>query len=144
MPPMLALVPANMILHSNLTNANHIIFASPLLTSTQQSYIASMTQCIGRAKRYGQQKTVHVYRFVALRTIDVDILQEREEKTLVMKKDVKGKAPERRPGLSQHTRGARTKAEKWFLVEEDEIDQTVEAGWGSGYDFKSNPDEEES
>ena len=126
-----------MILHRNLTNANHIIFVSPLLTKTQYSYHASMTQCIGRAKRYGQQKTVHVYRFVALKTIDVDILQEREAKTLVKMVGPKGKAPADRYALARNLKS------EWCLVDEQDIDDTVEAGWGSGYNFKSNPDEED-
>jgi hypothetical protein len=37
-----------------------------------------MKQAIGRAKRFGQLKTVYVYRFAALNTIDVDILEYRE------------------------------------------------------------------
>lgn len=39
-----------------------------------------MTQAIGRARRYGQEKRVHIYRFVALRTIDVDIMEQRERR----------------------------------------------------------------
>lgn len=128
-----------MILYSNLTNANHVIFVSPLLTRTQQVYDASMTQCIGRAKRFGQQKTVHVYRFLALRTIDVDILQEREQKTLVKTKDRKGKAAVyRNQGLNRG--GSR---DEWLLVSEDAIDDGLEAGWGSGYNFKSYPPDDD-
>lgn len=93
-----------------------------------------MTQSIGRAKRFGQQKTVHVYRFLALRTIDVDILQEREHKTLVKKKDMQEGAP-----VERSERGGGQQDEGWFLVEENKIDDTMEAGWGSGYNFKSNP-----
>lgn len=125
-PPIFATSLANLIFYSNLTNTNHVIFVSPLLTKSQQTYDASMTQSIGRAKRFGQRKTVHVYRFLALRTIDVDILQERERKQLV-KKDAEA---------SESGRGESD--EKWVLVEEDEIDDTMEGGWGSGYDFKSN------
>ena len=118
-----------MIIYSNLTNANHVIFASPLLTNTQDSYRASVTQCIGRAKRYGQQKTVHVYRFLALRTIEVDILQEREEKTLVKRKKTK----RRMVGAN----------EEWSLVEADAVDDKWQAEWGSGFNFKSNPAEDD-
>ena len=127
-----------MVMYSNLTNANHVIFASPLLTNTQQSYDALMTQSIGRAKRYGQQNTVHVYRFVALRTADVDILQERELKTLVKKtiyqrgKIFLGGGPASKRKVA---------SVEWKLVREDAIDDSMEDGWGSGYDFKSNPTE---
>jgi hypothetical protein len=38
-----------------------------------------MTQAEGRARRYGQLKHVHVYRFLALKTIDVDVMQARNK-----------------------------------------------------------------
>ena len=130
-PPLFTTSLANLIFYSNLTNANHVIFVSPLLTKSQQAYNASMTQSIGRAKRFGQYKTVHVYRFLALRTVDVDILQERERKKLVKK------------AVEASESGGGESDEKWVLVEEDQIDDTMEGDWGSGYDFKSNPMEED-
>lgn len=73
---------------------------------------------------------MQLYRFVALRTADVDILQEREPKTVVKQTVYKGK-------------GARKKAiVKWMMVGEKEMDGSMEAGWGSGFDFKSNPAED--
>ncbi|KAI9707332.1 MAG: hypothetical protein M1836_000292 [Candelina mexicana] len=68
---------------ANLTNANHVIFLSPVLTDDQYGYDSSKAQAIGRAKRYGQLRTVKIYHFLALNTIDVDILQAREHKKLV-------------------------------------------------------------
>lgn len=56
---------------------------APLLAETKEEYFASWTQCVGRARRYGQEKTVYVYQFLALNTIDVDIFQDRNEKRLV-------------------------------------------------------------
>ena len=67
----------------NLTNANHVIFLSPLLVPTQYQYDSAITQAIGRARRYGQKKIVHIYRFLSLKTIDVDIIEERTGKMLV-------------------------------------------------------------
>lgn len=64
----------------NLTNANHVLFMSPLLTDSQYSYDASMAQAVGRVRRPGQEKDIHVYRLVALDTIDVDILEHRERR----------------------------------------------------------------
>ena len=118
---------------SNLTNANHIIFACPLLTDTQASYNAVMTQCIGRAKRYGQLKTVYIYQFLALRTIDVDVLQEREQKTLVRKVVQKEVRRGKKPG----TKEAREKESVWEMVDQSEMDESMEIGWGSGHNFKS-------
>lgn len=67
----------------NLQCANHIIFLSPLLSQTQYDYDSSMTQAIGRCRRYGQTRHVHVYHLLAKLTIDVNIFQERREKVLV-------------------------------------------------------------
>jgi SNF2 family DNA or RNA helicase len=41
-----------------------------------------MTQAMGRARRYGQTKPVHIYNFLSLKTIDVDTLQLRSGKIL--------------------------------------------------------------
>ncbi|OCL14046.1 hypothetical protein AOQ84DRAFT_331743 [Glonium stellatum] len=59
----------------NLTAANHVLFLSPVLATTQLEYQARVEQAIGRARRYGQTRKVHVYHFVALNTIDVDIIE---------------------------------------------------------------------
>ena len=37
-----------------------------------------MLQAIRRSHRFGQRKTVHVYHYAALNTIDVDVLENRE------------------------------------------------------------------
>jgi SNF2 family DNA or RNA helicase len=61
----------------NLTNLNHAIFVHPLLASNQQEYDSHETQAIGRIRRFGQNKTVHVWRFLARETIDTKIFDER-------------------------------------------------------------------
>ncbi|KAI9724728.1 MAG: hypothetical protein M1812_000003 [Candelaria pacifica] len=71
---------------ANLTNANHVIFLSPVLTDDLYGYKSSRAQAIGRAKRCGQLKTVKIYHFLALNTIDIDVLQAREHKKLVQHK----------------------------------------------------------
>jgi superfamily II DNA or RNA helicase len=71
--------------YSNLTVANHVFFLSPYLTkglTAQQEFDSTMTQAIGRARRFGQDKTVHVYHFIASKTIDVDIIEKRSSKIL--------------------------------------------------------------
>jgi hypothetical protein len=65
----------------NLTNANHIIFVSPLLSKTQYDFDSTMAQAIARSRRYGQTKKVFIYHVVAQRTIDVDILEHRHKRT---------------------------------------------------------------
>jgi hypothetical protein len=63
--------------YSNLTNANHIVFVSPLLSKNQYEYDSAMAQAIARSRRFGQEKKVHTYHVIAQRTIDVDILEHR-------------------------------------------------------------------
>jgi len=61
----------------NLTTCNHAVFVHPLLAGTQQQYEAYETQAIGRIRRYGQTKTVHIWRYFARNTVDGDIYKER-------------------------------------------------------------------
>lgn len=67
---------------ANLTCANHAIFLSPLLAPTQEIYDACETQAIGRVRRFGQTKHVHVWRFFSMDTIDVEIYEQRAGKKL--------------------------------------------------------------
>jgi hypothetical protein len=62
---------------SNLTNANHAIFLSPLLAVSKQAYDARETQAIGRVRRYGQVKHVHIYRFLTMDSVDETLYKER-------------------------------------------------------------------
>jgi hypothetical protein len=64
-----------------------------------------MTQAIGRAVRYGQSKPVHIHRFLSQNTIDLKIIQERSQKTLV-----------------------KMKGGEWKLVNEKEHDEMEEKG----------------
>ena len=61
----------------NLTNANHAVFVHPLLANSQALYDAYETQAIGRVRRYGQKKTVHIHRFICEETMDTEIFEER-------------------------------------------------------------------
>ena len=61
---------------ANLTGANHAIFLSPLLTQTKEIYDACETQAIGRLRRYGQTKLVHIWRFLTRATIDFEIWEQ--------------------------------------------------------------------
>jgi len=62
---------------ANLTTANHAIFVHPLHVASLQKYIACETQAIGRIRRYGQKKKVHLWRFLATDTIDTTIYNDR-------------------------------------------------------------------
>ncbi|KAL4987101.1 hypothetical protein BDW68DRAFT_178160 [Aspergillus falconensis] len=61
----------------NLQCANHVIFLSPLLAQSQYDYDSAMLQAVGRSRRYGQTRHVHVYHLLAKMTIDVNVFQER-------------------------------------------------------------------
>ena len=61
---------------------------SPPLASTKQAYQAYLEQAIGRVRRYGQKRKVFVHKFLALKTIDVDIMEERSLEKLVAVKTV--------------------------------------------------------
>nr|XP_019014690.1 DNA repair protein Rad8 [Kwoniella pini CBS 10737]OCF53471.1 DNA repair protein Rad8 [Kwoniella pini CBS 10737] len=63
---------------SNLTIANHVIFLGPLFTNSLLNYRAIETQAIGRIRRYGQNKKVHIHRLLALDTIDKIIFNNRK------------------------------------------------------------------
>jgi hypothetical protein len=65
---------------SNIQAANHVIFLSPLLRDSQYGYESTMAQAVGRVRRHGQTRPIHVYRICALHTIDVDILEHREHR----------------------------------------------------------------
>lgn len=67
---------------SNLHNANHVIFVSPLITRDQMEWDAQMKQALGRCVRFRQTKTVHVYHLVVDETIEVDTLEWRMKKEI--------------------------------------------------------------
>merc|ERR1712141_500475 len=62
----------------NLTTANHAVFVHPLLAIGQQQYDAYETHAIGRIRRYGQTRKVHVWRYLAKDTIDIEIYSNRK------------------------------------------------------------------
>lgn len=100
-------------------NANHVVFVSPLLSKSTHEFHESRTQCIGRARRYGQTKKVHVYDFLALNTIDVDITEDQRNKRLVQGSPKNGQ-------------------EVWMLkAEEDMTDDEKAKSWGSGWKLKN-------
>lgn len=69
---------------SNLHNANHVIFVSPLITRNQAEWDAQMKQALGRCVRFRQTKTVHVYHLVVDETIEVDTLEWRMKKEILV------------------------------------------------------------
>lgn len=94
------------------------MFVSPLLAKSRDEFHGSRTQCIGRARRYGQTKKVYVYDFLALHTIDVDLTEEQRGKRLVQE------PPHNGEGI-------------WRLKSEEEMnDDEKVKNWGSGWTRK--------
>lgn len=61
---------------TNLTEANHLIFAGVLFTDSD-SYDMYMRQAKGRLIRYGQKRPVFVYHFITPATLEFDIFNKR-------------------------------------------------------------------
>ena len=60
----------------NLTMANHAIFVHPLLSDRgKEWYTACEDQAIGRIRRYGQTRTVKIWRLLVDDTIDIDVIR---------------------------------------------------------------------
>ncbi|KAK7737785.1 hypothetical protein SLS53_006405 [Cytospora paraplurivora] len=71
---------------SNLHNANHVIFASPLISRSQSDWDAHMKQALGRCIRFRQNKIVHVYHMLMDGTIEVDTLEWRKKQEIIVRK----------------------------------------------------------
>ncbi|KAI3399382.1 hypothetical protein diail_7109 [Diaporthe ilicicola] len=71
---------------SNLHNANHVIFVSPLVSRKQCEWDDHMKQALGRCVRFRQSKTVHVYHMLMDETIEVDTLEWRKKKEIMVTK----------------------------------------------------------
>jgi site-specific DNA-cytosine methylase len=63
---------------TNLTAANHVVFVHPLHTDSLKNYEQGETQSVGRVRRYGQQKTVHIWRLLVDDTVDRTIFDSRQ------------------------------------------------------------------
>lgn len=64
---------------TNFTAANHVVLFHPMLTDTTEAGSAFEMQAIGRALRYGQQRTVEVWRFVTADTVEQQITEKHSE-----------------------------------------------------------------
>jgi len=64
---------------SNLTNANHVIFANPFVHHDEEHQSRTVRQARGRCVRIGQTRKVHVYHFMAPGTIEEQTLRHYSE-----------------------------------------------------------------
>jgi SNF2 family DNA or RNA helicase len=60
---------------------------SPLLVGSKEAFQAAYTQAIGRVRRMGQTKMVHIYHLLAIDTLDVDILESKYNVKLLLQRD---------------------------------------------------------
>jgi hypothetical protein len=60
-----------LIVRRKLTNAIYMFFVAPLLAKSQYAFDSAIARGKARIHRYGHNKTVYIYHFVALHTIDV-------------------------------------------------------------------------
>jgi hypothetical protein len=97
---------------ANLTCTNHVIFAHPLHTQglgAQAKYTDTITQAIGRARRYGQLKIVHVHYFLSVKTIDIDLFEHRSGMIIQRNSQFRGygMVVNKVPGVVESTLGSR-------------------------------------
>jgi len=69
---------------TNLTRASHVIFVHPMSAESRETALAFEAQAIGRCCRIGQRAdVVHVWRFVALGTVEEQITRQHQDKALL-------------------------------------------------------------
>lgn len=60
---------------TNLTAASHVMLLHPMLAPTLAEAQAAEAQAIGRVRRFGQRRHVHVWRLYASSTVEESLLQ---------------------------------------------------------------------
>lgn len=64
---------------TNLTAANHVIMVHPMEAATREEAVAFEMQAVGRVRRPGQQRKIHIWRFVTVGTIEQKITEEHQK-----------------------------------------------------------------
>eukprot|EP00929_Paragymnodinium_shiwhaense_P021705 TRINITY_DN14087_c0_g1_i1.p1 TRINITY_DN14087_c0_g1~~TRINITY_DN14087_c0_g1_i1.p1 ORF type:complete len:1572 (+),score=444.50 TRINITY_DN14087_c0_g1_i1:675-4718(+) len=64
---------------TNLTAANHVIIVHPMEAATKDEAVAFEMQAIGRVRRPGQEKKIHIWRFVTVDTVEQQITEEHQK-----------------------------------------------------------------
>jgi len=64
---------------TNLTAANHVIIMHPMEAATCEEAVAFEMQAVGRVRRPGQQRKIHIWRFVTVGTIEQQITEEHQK-----------------------------------------------------------------
>merc|ERR1719247_3831962 len=64
---------------TNFTAANHVVLFHPMLADSTEAGTAFEMQAIGRALRFGQQRTVEIWRFVTADTAEQQITEQHSQ-----------------------------------------------------------------
>jgi len=64
---------------TNLTASNHVIIVHPMEAATCEEAVAFEMQAVGRVRRPGQQRKIHIWRFVTIGTIEQHITEEHQK-----------------------------------------------------------------
>lgn len=63
---------------TNLTAANHVIIVHPMEAATREEAVAYEMQAMGRVRRPGQTRKIHIWRFVTVGTVEQQITEEHQ------------------------------------------------------------------
>lgn len=63
---------------TNLTAASHVVLFHPVIASSHEASVACEMQAIGRALRAGQERTVKIWRFVVVGTVEQRVTEEHQ------------------------------------------------------------------
>lgn len=66
---------------TNLTAANHVIIVHPMEAATREEAVAYEMQAMGRVRRPGQTRKIHIWRFVTVNTVE-QVITEQHQKDL--------------------------------------------------------------
>merc|ERR1719230_1483297 len=63
---------------TNLTSANHVLIVHPMEATSREEAVAFEMQAIGRVRRPGQLRKIHIWRFVTTGTIEQSITEDHQ------------------------------------------------------------------
>merc|ERR1712124_37319 len=64
---------------TNLTAANHVLIVHPMEATSREEAVAFEMQAVGRVRRPGQQRKIHIWRFVTVGTIEQQITEDHQK-----------------------------------------------------------------
>ncbi|KAF6256727.1 P-loop containing nucleoside triphosphate hydrolase protein, partial [Scenedesmus sp. NREL 46B-D3] len=111
----------------NLTEAQHVVLAEPLLDPAQE------LQATGRVSRFGQTATTHVHRFVVQHTVEENVARLSRQRATAM--DMSAAVPAKRPGAGSSEAADLTVADVAALLSSKWSEGGGgDAGWPAGAD----------